>query len=308
MPCVLLSSQGDILAASPLAKSLGYVEKEKVGQECLSRLMETGSVELEIVGGMWRLQSKVTDGGIVVVAVDIGCEIARRQALRDRLKSKEDTIGRFLRHDLKTPLATTIYRLEQSVRKGDFGLVEKAIATIKRTAETVDRSGYLYGKGVEGRTTVKAVDILYECVDDLNALIAETQAQVSVFGNGTILYGEVVRLRQVFLNLIGNAVKFVPKARSPIVTIRVSKSGAHTKIEVEDNGEGIPTEFFDKIFQPMERLHSRSGVEGEGLGLAIVREVVEEHGGEISVSSVLGVGSTFTVLLPQYEPTADSAN
>lgn len=298
IPSILVSDDGTIQAASQEAEDLGYAAGGTIAPDCLDRIKQGIPIEIALGDRYWRLENTKTEGGIVVVAIDITCEIAQKNSLSRKLEKRTSQMGRFLRHDLKTPLATSVYWLEQALKKQDFSYIQRAINTINRTSEMVDRSGYLYGKGVMGKEEVRAVDMLNHCIDDLRGFADERNAQITVKGNGTILYGEIVRLRQVFSNLIVNAIKFVPKERSPVVEIAVSHDHQYTIITVADNGVGIPEEFQEKIFEPMERLHSRSGIEGEGLGLAIALDVVEEHGGKILVESTLNVGTKFTVLLP----------
>lgn len=106
-------------------------------------------------------------------------------------------------------------------------------------------------------------------------------------------------IEQVFGNLIDNAVKYLDSSRPGQIVIRGRDLGSSVQFEIEDNGRGIDPKDFERIFD----LFRRSGVQdqqGEGIGLAHVRALVRRLGGTISVSSRLGEGSTFTVVLPKY--------
>ena len=113
------------------------------------------------------------------------------------------------------------------------------------------------------------------------------------------LTGDRLAIEQIFGNLIDNAVKYVDPSRSGRIAIRGRDLGANVAYEIEDNGRGIDPKDFERVFD----LFRRSGVQdqqGEGIGLAHVRALVRRLGGTISVSSRLGEGSTFTVVLPKY--------
>jgi signal transduction histidine kinase/CheY-like chemotaxis protein len=106
---------------------------------------------------------------------------------------------------------------------------------------------------------------------------------------------DVPRIKQVFLNLINNAV-YVMKDRGGSLTIRSQASGAMVQVEVTDTGTGIAPEHLDRIFEPF--FTTKPEVSGTGLGLSVSMGIVESHGGTIEVQSELGKGSTFTVKLP----------
>jgi signal transduction histidine kinase len=105
------------------------------------------------------------------------------------------------------------------------------------------------------------------------------------------------RLKQVFINLLDNAIKYNREGGS--VTVHLSAGAERITAQVTDTGEGIPPQDLPHIFEKMYRVERRRGrpVEGSGLGLAIVRRIVEQHGGSISVESG-EEGTTFTVILP----------
>jgi two-component system phosphate regulon sensor histidine kinase PhoR len=106
------------------------------------------------------------------------------------------------------------------------------------------------------------------------------------------------RLKQVFINLLDNAIKYNREGGAVVVRLKVE--GERVVTQVMDTGEGIPAQDLPHIFEKMYRVERRQGrpVEGSGLGLSIVRRIVEQHGGSISVASREGE-TTFTVILPQ---------
>lgn len=114
--------------------------------------------------------------------------------------------------------------------------------------------------------------------------------------------GDAGLLSQLFQNLVGNALKFVPSGRTPSVTIGAARDGDRWVISVADNGIGIDLEHAATIFQPFQRLHRTGEYEGTGMGLAICAKVVERHGGRIAVEPGPAGGSVFRIALPASVP------
>ena len=105
------------------------------------------------------------------------------------------------------------------------------------------------------------------------------------------------QIGQVFQNLIGNAIKFHSES-PPEIHIGARQDNGEWVIWVKDNGIGIGPEYFTRIFQVFQRLHTRKKHAGTGIGLAICKKIVERHGGRIWVESELGKGATFYISLP----------
>ncbi|MFT4563434.1 MAG: signal transduction histidine kinase [Gammaproteobacteria bacterium] len=157
--------------------------------------------------------------------------------------------------------------------------------------------------------------ILAHVLDDLEMRVQREGGKVTV-SELPVIEGDHTQMRQLLQNLIGNALKFHPDNRAPIVNINAEvldaadASGEMSKriaISVEDNGIGFEEQYADKIFAPFQRLHGRGEYEGTGIGLAVCKKIVERHNGEISVHSELGVGTTFRVVLPISQPADDIA-
>ena len=155
-------------------------------------------------------------------------------------------------------------------------------------------------------------DVLARVIDDLDLPIRETGATIQVIDLPT-LPGDESQLRQLFQNLLTNALKFRPTDTAPVITIRshpvaaqdlpatvviVRKAAVYQCVSVEDNGIGFDQKYAERIFQVFQRLHGRAQYEGTGIGLAIVQRVVDNHGGGVRASSVPGQGATFELYLP----------
>ena len=105
------------------------------------------------------------------------------------------------------------------------------------------------------------------------------------------------QLGQVFQNLLSNALKFHGEER-PCVEVTAARRGRMWEFCVADNGIGIEPQFFDRIFVIFQRLHGRSEYSGSGIGLAIVKKIIERHGGRVRLESAPGAGSRFFFTLP----------
>jgi signal transduction histidine kinase len=115
------------------------------------------------------------------------------------------------------------------------------------------------------------------------------------------LFAEPTRIQQIFQNLLSNAIKYMDKPRGEI-RIACSDEGDQWKFRVNDNGPGIESRHFDKIFQLFQTLAPRDRIESTGVGLALVKKIVELYGGRIWLESQPGEGSTFFFTLPKTAP------
>lgn len=139
--------------------------------------------------------------------------------------------------------------------------------------------------------------VLQEVTTDLSTLIDECGAEVVLPHDLPMVMGSKTRLAQLFQNLLGNALKFRHSDRIPRVAIECEERGDFWEFAITDNGIGIEPEYFDRIFQVFQRLHTADEYPGTGIGLAVCKKIVENHGGQIWVESGLD-GTTFRLQLP----------
>jgi two-component system OmpR family sensor kinase len=249
-------------------------------------------------------------------------ELARAfNAMNTRVQTSQKSQREFVAnvsHELKTPL-TSVQGFAQAILDGTANTPEAQ----KQAAQVIyDESSRMHRMVLDlldlARLDAGTIDLERTTVD-LTALlnsIAEKFAPQARAANVTItveatalpvITGDGDRLAQVFSNLVDNALKFTPA--SGRITLRATQTVAGVQVEVTDTGTGIPTgalaQIFDRFYQADL---SRPGGEhhGAGLGLAIVKEIVGAHGGKISVHSVPGAGSTFTITLPLTAPEAST--
>ena len=156
-------------------------------------------------------------------------------------------------------------------------------------------------------------EIVNEILDDFDLRIAEKNARVEVSDLCTV-EGNRGQLRQVFFNLISNALKFVSPDRSPVIAIRMKKldpvelgvslddHSQYCRVTVSDNGIGFEETYASSIFSLFETLNPKTAYEGSGIGLAIAKKIVEKHHGLILAKSKVGEGSEFSIILPIKQP------
>jgi len=138
--------------------------------------------------------------------------------------------------------------------------------------------------------------VVREALENLQAALQESGAVVHYETLPTVS-GDRTQLVQLFQNLIGNAIKFRGE-KTPVVTVSANRSATEWEFSVSDNGIGIAAEHAEAIFVIFQRLHTRAEYPGNGVGLAICKKIVEQHGGRISVESKAGEGASFKFTLP----------
>jgi hypothetical protein len=215
-----------------------------------------------------------------------------------------------LSHELRTPMTAILgwARMLPSIPTDD-PLFEEAVASIASGAQLqarliddiLDVSRIVSGKLRLAPEAVDVVRLISNAIDAVNATAAAKQIEITTSfapGLGSVVV-DATRIQQVIWNLLTNAVKFTP--RGGAVRMSARRTASHVQIEVADNGEGIDSNFLPHIFEPFRQAESpQTRVHGGlGLGLSIVRYIVEAHGGTIIAESEgRGRGATFTVTLP----------
>lgn len=208
-------------------------------------------------------------------------------------------------HEFKTPLASIRMQAETLARQDVSWTKEMQIELLEGLVEDIERLQTLVGDWLDlsriesgtlvlRRRHVKCANIL----EQARRFAAPTaEFSVVIEENSETIYADADRLRQIFVNLFANAVRYCDS--SPSISVRVSRLGTRMSFAVTDNGIGIAAEHQEKIFEKFHQVDMsmtrRAG--GTGLGLTISRGLARAHGGDITVSSTPGCGSTFTVTI-----------
>lgn len=147
---------------------------------------------------------------------------------------------------------------------------------------------------------IEANAALQDALDNLHVSIADSHAEIHQ-GKLPPVKADRMQLVQLFQNLIGNALKYVPEGKTPRVAVSAQRQDRMVVFSVQDNGIGIDPVYFEKIFVIFQRLHGRSEYSGTGIGLAVCKRIVERHGGKIWVESQPDQGTCFHFSLPAAE-------
>lgn len=229
----------------------------------------------------------------------------RTAELRER-NAELDAFSSSVSHDLRAPLRAVRGFARALLEDHAAGLdpTGRAFAErIVRVAERMDRlmaDLLAYSRlGREDLTLARVPlgPVVGEVLELLRADIEASRATVEVVPHLPAVAADPRVLTQIVLNLVGNALKFVEPGVAPRVRIAATEREGWVRLEVSDNGIGIPPEHRERVFRPLERLHGMDRYPGTGIGLAIVRRGVERMGGRCGVESEPGRGSTFWVEL-----------
>jgi light-regulated signal transduction histidine kinase (bacteriophytochrome) len=146
-------------------------------------------------------------------------------------------------------------------------------------------------------TNVNLSDLIKKVRSDLKIAIEENNTEFILFDLPDI-YCDELQIRQLFQNLISNAIKFRAE-KNPIIKISAEKTDRHWIFKIEDNGIGIDMRYKDQVFQIFSRLHAQDKYQGSGIGLSVCKKILERHGGQIWLESTPGRGTTifFTIVI-----------
>lgn len=225
------------------------------------------------------------------------------------LKKRNEELAQFnyvASHDLQEPLRTIQSFAKFLLKKSIDKLNENERLYLNSINNSSNRMSELIndlmkysrvGKSIKYET-VDCAKMVNEVLQDLYYTIEKTAPIINI-ENFPKIKGDRIRLRQVFQNLISNALKF-KKPNIPIqINISVEEKRNQYIFCVADNGIGIEEVYIDKIFKIFQRLHNKSEFEGTGIGLALCKKIVEMHNGEIWVESKFNIGSKFFIALPK---------
>ncbi len=211
-------------------------------------------------------------------------------------------------HDLREPLRKINTFGEMLKKKYYSTLEEEGSGYVDRMQNATVRMQALiddlltYSRVTTQAKPYTSVDLnlaVKDVLSDLELRIKKTSGRVEA-GPLPIIEADLIQMMQLFQNLIANAVKFHKPDEPPVIKIYALKEApeGHCMLAVEDNGIGIDEKDYDKIFKMFQRLHGKDEYEGNGIGLAVCKKIVERHKGSIRIESVPGKGTKFIILLP----------
>jgi signal transduction histidine kinase len=248
---------------------------------------------------------------------DLQSELSARKELISELENKNAELERFtytVSHDLKSPLFTIRGFLGYLEKDALAGNQARLRSDMQRITDATDKMQRLLNELLElsrvGRlknesTHFPFADLVREASDLVQGRIMAGGIHISVDPNLPMLYGDRARLTEVLQNLLDNAAKFMGEQAEPHIEIGCYGQDAERGMPilyVRDNGMGIPLQHHDRVFGLFNKLDPKT--DGTGIGLALVKRIIEVHGGRIWVESEAGKGSTFFFTFPPSAPTA----
>ncbi|MGF7118215.1 PAS domain-containing sensor histidine kinase [Methanobacterium oryzae] len=249
---------------------------------------------------------------ILVISHDITDRKRAEERLKDTINELERSnyelqqFAYITSHDLQEPLRTIASyagllkrRYEGQLDKDADDFIEFMVSGASRMKEMIQGLLDYSRVGTKGEkfTIFNAQKSLDFALTNLKLSIEENDAEIT-YDELPDIFADEDQITRVFQNLIGNAIKFRKEDETPKIHVSAQKEDNEYFFSVSDNSIGMEQEYGDKIFEIFKRLHAIGEYEGTGIGLAIVKRIIERHGGRIWVESELGKGSTFYFTLP----------
>lgn len=236
---------------------------------------------------------------------EIRSELEQQRARLEEANALKNALIATLSHDFRTPLTSIFGYLHLLEKPLDHAHAQQALGAVRRNASylfTLAENLLEYGRGEAGALLnpgVLAIDALAQDIDDMFRPLAEDKqlafdVRVERDDDPTLPMFDEVRVRQIVVNLLSNAVRYTQQGR---ISAFFDWRGGRLRMEISDTGVGISPEFRERVFQPFNR-GGNAGSKGAGLGLSIVRRLIEQMGGTMALDSEPGQGTCFTIDLP----------
>ena len=209
-------------------------------------------------------------------------------------------------HDLQEPLRTVSNYMQVFEEEYLHKLDDKARKYLLSVNNATKRMSILLSSLLDFsrlgiHKNLKLVDtkhIVLQVIDDLAIMIKTSNAVIEIVGAMPTLNVYETEIRQLFQNLISNAIKFCKRDKTPCIQISANNIGDTWHFSVKDTGIGVENVYFERIFDIFQRLHANDQYEGNGIGLANCKKIVHLHQGEIWLESAVGHGTTFYFTIP----------
>lgn len=330
--------QNDVEEVRRLSKMVAIDRSIEVMSECRFRHKDGSWRVLEGIGTFFSDEASGIEGFLLNSR-----DVTERKQTEGNLRHYARRLSRSNReledfafvasHDLQEPLRKILafgdrLKLQYQSELGEEGrdYLERMMSASARM-QTLINDLLSFSRLATRANPIEKIDlneVVADTLSDLEIKIEETDARV-VVGELPVIEADPTQMRQLFQNLIGNALKFQKQDATPEVEVtgevkKVTDSGVgekgsaagkltlpepHCHITVSDNGIGFDEKYIDRIFTVFQRLHGRAEYQGSGVGLAVCRRIVERHRGKITARSEPGKGSKFLIVLPLAQDVED---
>jgi len=223
-----------------------------------------------------------------------------------RINDDLDSFSYSISHDLRAPLRSIdgfsqilLEEYKEKLPQTAQDLLGRICVNVQHMGELIDdllRFSHI-NRIPMNFELVNMNEIIKEVWKSLTLDSNENQVEISI-SDLSPCYADAALLKQVLFNLLSNAIKYSRKKTSPKIVVGHLQEGEKYIYYIKDNGVGFDMKYANKLFIPFQRLHTATEYEGTGVGLAIVRKIIDRHNGKIWFNSVLGEGSTFYFTLP----------
>ncbi len=331
----ITTPQGEVVEANPaIIKALGYNSKEEflkipvsehyythLDRELFVKVLSKGNVkdfktrfkrkDGTIFWGSITSIRRTTENGKIQFLI-VFDDISERKKAEEVLKENDRLKNEFVStvaHELQTPLTSIIgfsetilkdKNMDEDTRREFLGIIYKESQRLSTFIDDIlNISRIESGKNPYKLDTISIMPIIYEVVETFHIQAKEKEIKISFFPqkNLPFILGDRGAITQICINLLGNAIKFTKKGGK--IKIKLAQENRFLRLDVEDNGIGIPKDDQSGIF---EKFYHGQNIEpqmkGTGLGLSIVKKIVELHKGRIEILSEKNRGSLFTIFLP----------
>jgi PAS domain S-box-containing protein len=286
--------------------------------DSIKELERRKELELELKKEKAKLESRVAERTSQLKLTNEGLmdEIKKRQRVEKQLRKSSIELKRSNKeleefayvssHDLQEPLRKIQAFGDLLVEEYGDNLDEgrEYLMRIQNSAQrmsTLIEDLLTFSRVTTKPTTTKAVDLnetIGNVIADLHSRIEKEHGEVITKGILPTVMADETHMRQLFQNLISNALKFHAPGETPTVTISSEATDKEFIIKVSDNGIGIDDKYKTKVFSVFQRLNTKQAFEGTGIGLAVCKKIVDRYNGTIDIESELGTGTTFIITLP----------
>lgn len=242
--------------------------------------------------------------GVIITFVEITARIKDLKN-QEALVADHETLLDTIAHDIKTPLTSLLLTINELKKVsvdypksflGLFGILESSIKKMQGIITELTNSGNVKNKFQSEEELLDFENILEDVRLTLAGTIMHSGAKITTEINASEIYYSRRKLRSIIYNLVNNAIKFQPPGQKPEIIIKTEKQKKFIVISIKDNGLGIAPEKQTTVFTKYARIEK--SVEGSGIGLYLVKEMVINSGGKITLKSKLAKGAEFHVFLP----------